>query len=460
MKLWGGRFEKKTDRLVEEFTTSLPFDKRLYKQDISVSEAHTLMLKAIGFITEDEAGRIVEALHEIGHEMAHDTFEFKPSDEDIHTAVERALIDKIGITGGKLHTARSRNDQSVTDLRLYLKEEIAVVIELIQDLQKTLLARAKSEGEIVMPGYTHLQKAQPILLGHHLMAYFFMLKRDVERLRHAYKTTDQLPLGAGALAGTTFAIDRGLVAERLGFASVLENSLDAVADRDFAIEFMAAAAMTAVHLSRFAEELVLWSAREFGFVDMDEAYATGSSIMPQKKNPDVAELVRAKSGRVFGNLMALLTTMKGLPLAYNRDLQEDKEVLFDTVDTLEASLDVFNGMVSTLKFNSEAMYKATEDGFITATDLADYLAAKGMPFRQAHEVVGNIVKHCLGKGIKLTDMPLEEYQDFSALFGRDVIDIIRPKRSVERHSSPGGTSPEQVKEQIRIAERLLNGQEA
>lgn len=455
MKLWGGRFEKETDKLVEAFTTSLPFDRRLYAYDIRLSEAHALMLQKIGVLTDDEAQEIVKGLKEIKKAMDAEKFTFEPSDEDIHTAVERALIEAVGPSGGKLHTGRSRNDQAVTELRMYVKEESDATIELIKDLQKTLIERAKTDGETVMPGYTHMQKAQPVTLGHHLMAYFFSLQRDVERFVHCRKTADRLALGSGALAGTSFPIDRKFVADKLGFSAILENSMDAVSDRDFALEYMAAAAITAVHMSRLAEEIVLWSTREFGFVEMDEAYATGSSIMPQKKNPDVAELVRGKSGRIFGNLMALLTTLKGLPLAYNRDLQEDKEVLFDTVDTIEMSLKVFSGMLSTLKFNSTTMYKATDSGFITATDVADYLAAKGMPFRNAHEVAGNIVKHCIGKGMKLTDMSLEDFQDFSPLFGRDIIDVIRPRRSVELKTSEGGTAPERVKEQIAKAEDIL-----
>ena len=455
MKLWGGRFEKRTDKLVEEFTSSLPFDRRLYDEDIRVSDVHAMMLARIGLLTEEEAKSIGKALKDIKKDMEKGIFKFEDSDEDIHTAIERALIEKLGPVGGKLRTARSRNDQAVTDLRLYLKKETAETIKLIEGLQEVLIKRAENDGETVMPGYTHLQKAQPILLGHHLMAYFFMLKRDKERFEDCLESIDRLPLGSGALAGTTFEIDRAYAAKKLGFSGVIENSLDAVSDRDFAIDFMACASICLMHLSRFSEELVLWCSSEFGFVEMDEAYATGSSIMPQKKNPDVAELVRAKTGRVYGNLTALLTVMKGLPLAYNRDMQEDKEVLFDTVDTLTSCLKVFSGMLRTLRFNHGKMYDSTYDGFMTATDVADYLADKGMPFKDAHEVVGNIVKHCLGKGMRLTDMSLAEFSDFSALFGRDIIDVIRPRRSVERRATVGSTSPGQVKEQIKTARKLL-----
>ncbi len=455
MKLWGGRFDKKTDKLVEGYTSSLPFDKRLYPEDIKVNEAHAKMLNKINLINDEETDMIVGALKEIKKEMDAGEFIFEESDEDIHTAIERNLIDRLGAVGGKLRTARSRNDQAVTDLKLYMKKEIKNILELVLCLQKTLIKRAKENDEIVMPGYTHLQKAQPILLAHYFMAYFFMFERDKDRLKNCLKMLDKLPLGSGALAGTSFRIDRKFVAKKLGFIGVVENSLDAVSDRDFVIEFIAAASIMIMHLSRFSEELVIWCTSEFGFIEMDEAYATGSSIMPQKKNPDVAEIVRSKTGRIYGDLQSVLTMMKGLPLAYNRDMQEDKEALFDVVDTLEYSLKVFDGMIDTMVINGSQMYKATDDDFITATDVADYLAAKGMPFKQAHEVVGNIVKHCIGKGMDLTDMKLDDFIDFSSLFGRDIIDIIRPRRSVERRSSTGGTSPVQVNKQIKIAETLI-----
>ncbi len=455
MKLWGGRFAKEPAEIMEEFNASLPFDKRLYREDIEVNSAHAKMLGHTGIITEDEASSIIAGLKEIKKEMDKGKFVYVASDEDIHTAVERALIEKIGPVGGKLRTARSRNDVAVTGLRLYVKRETDDIVALIKSLQKTLADRAEADGTALMPGYTHLQKAQPILLGHHLMAYFFMLERDAQRFACCRKRADALALGSGALAGTVFPIDRDYVAKELGFSRVLENSLDGVSDRDFALEFMAAGAITMTHLSRVAEEFILWSTREFGFAELDESFSTGSSIMPQKKNPDAAELVRAKSGRVFGNLLALLTVMKGLPLAYNKDLQEDKEGLFDTAETVKMSLKVMAGVLATVKFNPSRMAKAADDDFITATDLADYLAAKGVPFKEAHTIVGNIVKQCIRKHKQLIDLSLDEFKDFSTLFDRDVLDVIRVKRSVERRDSAGGTSPNQLAGQIAAARELI-----
>ena len=451
MKLWGGRFDKEPAAIMEEFNASLPFDKRLFVEDITVSAAHGKMLEAVGIVTGEEAEAIAKGLKEILKEMGKGAFTFKETDEDIHTAIERALIEKIGPAGGKLRTGRSRNDQAVTDLRLYVKKEIVEIVQLIADLQEVLVNRAEADGAAMMPGYTHLQKAQPITLGHHLMAYVFMLQRDLKRYLCCSKRTDILVLGSGALAGTTFPIDRAKLAAELGFAVVGENSLDGVADRDFVLEFASASAILMTHLSRLAEEFILWSSSEFGFVELEEAFSTGSSIMPQKKNPDSVELIRAKSGRVFGHLTGLLTVMKGLPLAYNKDLQEDKEALFDTTDTVKMCLKVFEGVVGTVVFNTSRMAKAADDDFITATDLADYLAVKGVPFKEAHRIVGNIVKHCLRKKERLTDMTLEKYKDFSPLFDRDVMDVIRVKRSVERRTSAGGTSPERVKDQIEQA---------
>ena len=451
MKLWGGRFDKEPAAIMEEFNASLPFDKRLFVEDITVSAAHGKMLEAVGIVTGEEAEAIAKGLKEILKEMGKGAFTFKETDEDIHTAIERALIEKIGPAGGKLRTGRSRNDQAVTDLRLYVKKEIVEIVQLIADLQEVLVNRAEADGAAMMPGYTHLQKAQPITLGHHLMAYVFMLQRDLKRYLCCSKRTDILVLGSGALAGTTFPIDRAKLAAELGFAVIGENSLDGVADRDFVLEFASASAILMTHLSRLAEEFILWSSSEFGFVELDEAFSTGSSIMPQKKNPDSVELIRAKSGRVFGHLTGLLTVMKGLPLTYNKDLQEDKEALFDTTDTVKMCLKVFEGVVGTVVFNTSRMAKAADDDFITATDLADYLAVKGVPFKEAHRIVGNIVKHCLRKKERLTDMTLEKYKDFSPLFDRNVMDVIRVKRSVERRTSAGGTSPERVKDQIEQA---------
>lgn len=455
MKLWGGRFEKEPADIMEEFNASLPFDKRLYKEDIEVNSAHAKMLGRAGIIDKKESEDIVAGLREIKKEMDKGKFAFAPSDEDIHTAIERALIEKIGAAGGKLRTARSRNDIAVTGLRLYVKHETEDINSLIKSLQTTLTDRAEADGSAIMPGYTHLQKAQPVLLGHHLMAYVFMLERDVTRFANARACADILALGSGALAGTVFPIDRDYTAKELGFSRVSENSLDGVSDRDFALEFLAASAIMMTHLSRLAEELILWSTREFGFAELDEAYSTGSSIMPQKKNPDAAELVRAKSGRVFGHLTGLLTVMKGLPLAYNKDLQEDKEGLFDTADTVKMSLKVMAGVMATVKFDPSRMAKAANDDFITATDLADYLAAKGVPFKEAHTIVGNIVKQSIRKHKQLFDLSLDEFKDFSAMFDRDVLDVIRVKRSVERRDSAGGTSPAQLAGQINAARELI-----
>jgi argininosuccinate lyase len=455
MKLWGGRFESEPAEIMEEFNASLPFDKRLYREDIAVSQAHAKMLGKTGIIQEEEAKAIARGLKEILAEMDKGKFVFAPGDEDIHTAVERGLKDKIGETAGKMRTGRSRNDQAVTDLRLYVMNEVDQAAELVADLMEALVGRADADGHAIMPGYTHLQKAQPITLGHHLMSYVFMLERDAARLACCRGRADILSLGSGALAGTTFAIDRDFVAKELGFSKVSDNSLDGVSDRDFVLEFLADAAITMTHLSRFSEELIMWNSREFGFSQLSEAFSTGSSIMPQKKNPDAAELVRGKTGRVFGDLMGLLTVMKGLPLAYNKDLQEDKEALFDAGDTLKKCLRVMAGVVQTLIFDPARMGKAADDDFITATDLADYLAVKGMPFSTAHTVVGNIVKICVRKNKKLTDLSVEDYKDFSPLFERDILDVIRVKRSVERRNSSGGTSPDQLKIQIAAARQRI-----
>lgn len=455
MKLWGGRFKKDTDRLVEEFTASLPYDLRLYKEDIEGSLAHVSMLAKCEIISQEEAAQIKEGLGEIFREIKSGKFEFDLSDEDIHTSIERALIDKIGPVGGKLHTARSRNDQVTLDMRMHLKEEIAVICQLLIRLQKTLLKLAKDNLSAIMPGYTHLQKAQPVLFSHHLMAYFFMLGRDFEFLKHCFAQTDVMPLGSAALAGTSFAIDRQFVADELGFSKVSPNSMDAVSDRDFVMQFLSAASLVMVHLSRLCEELIIWSTAEFDFIELDDAFTTGSSIMPQKKNPDVAELIRAKAGRVFGNLMGLLAVLKSLPLAYNKDLQEDKEALFDSVDTLKASLKSLDGMLATMKINAEQMKKGVEGTFITATDLADYLACRGMSFRESHEVVGKVVKYCLDGGLVLTDLSLKQLQKFSRLFDEGALKVIQASHAVEQRKSSGGTSSEKVKEQLYQGKDVL-----
>jgi len=456
-KLWGGRFQKKTDRLVEDFHSSISFDWRLYKYDIWGSMAHARMLGRTGIISEEEARLIVDGLKEVLKDIESGQVSFTAADEDIHMKVERLLTEKIGETGKKLHTARSRNDQVALDVRMYLKDEIDQIISLLQDLQLTLLDLAEEHLYTVMPGYTHLQRAQPVTLAHHLMAYYQMFLRDQERLTDCRRRTDVMPLGSGALAGTVFPIDREFVAKELGFARVSENSLDAVSDRDFAVEFCAAASLIMVHLSRFCEEIILWSTAEFGFLELDDAYSTGSSMMPQKKNPDVAELVRGKCGRVFGDLQALLAVLKGLPLAYNKDLQEDKEALFDAVDTVKKCLMVFGPMLKTARFNREAMADAAGGGFTNATDLADYLAQKGMPFRSAHKTAGEIVLHCLKKGCRLEELSLEEYKEFSPLVEKDVYEAIAVDACVRARRVRGGPAPEEVKRAVEEARlRLKN----
>lgn len=454
-KLWGGRFTKPADKTAEGFTSSLAFDRRLYKQDIRGSVAHARMLAKQGIISAGDAARIEQGLREIEAEIEAGQFPFRQEYEDIHLNIEKRLIEKIGPVGGRLHTARSRNDQVVTDVHLWVKEEIAAVQRLVSDLQGTLLDRAREQMGVIMPGYTHLQRAQPVLLSHHLMAYFWMLERDYGRFADALRRADVSPLGAGAMAGTTFPIDREFTAAELGFAGVYPNSMDAVSDRDFIIEFVAAAAICQMHLSRLAEELVNWSSTEFGFVEMDDAYATGSSIMPQKKNPDVAEIVRGKTGRVYGDLMALLTVLKGLPLTYHSDLQEDKERLFDAVDTLKACLTVMTGMLATVRFNRERMAQAVRQDFSNATDMADYLAKKGMPFREAHEVVGRAVLYCIERGKYLADCTLEEFKAFSELFEEDIYQAIAPETCVNLRTSLGGTAPAEVERQMALAAQIL-----
>ncbi len=448
-KAWAGRMAAPTHPLVEAFTTSFPFDRRLYAHDITGSIAHAEMLARQKIIPQGDATRIIRALKSILKEF--DTGQFKPlpSDEDIHMAVERRLIEKIGAVGGKLHTARSRNDQVAVDLRLFLKDEIDRIVALIAQTQQALAMLAARHVTVTMPGYTHLQPAQPVLFAHHLLAYVAMLRRDGERFADCRRRTAVLPLGAGALAGTSFRIDRELVARLLGFAAVSTNSMDAVSDRDFAVEFLAAAALLGIHFSRFAEDLVLWSSQEFGFVDLPDAFATGSSIMPQKKNPDVAELIRAKSGRLYGNLMSLLTTLKGLPMTYNRDLQEDKEPVFDTIDTITSSLSVLNVMLPELGIRSERMQQAATSGFTLATELADYLSSKGLPFRDAHAVVGKIVRHCIEHHLGLEDLSLAQLRSFSPAFAADVRRWLSADAAVRRRKATGGTAPKNVRKELR-----------
>ena len=460
MKLWGGRFTKTTDSLVEDFHSSISFDKRLYYYDISGSVAHAAMLGATGIISDAEAAEIVAGLEAVLKDIESGAVQFAAEAEDIHMNIERLLTEKIGITGKKLHTARSRNDQVALDIRMYVKDEIKEIIKLLVNLSETLLGQADKHRLTVMPGYTHLQKAQPITLAHHLLAYVQMFARDIDRLADCYRRTDVMPLGSGALAGTTFPIDRKMVAEQLGFAAITVNSLDAVSDRDFAVEFTAAASLIMVHLSRFSEEIILWSSNEFGFIRLDDAYSTGSSIMPQKKNPDVAELVRGKSGRVFGDLQALLTVMKGLPLAYNKDMQEDKEALFDAVDTVKKSLLVFAPMIATMQVNAERMAAGASGGFTNATDMADYLAVCGVPFREAHAVIGRLVLHCEENNCALDEIPLDILKSFSDVFGEDIYVAISMDACINARAVDGGPAPAATAKAIEQSREYLRQVEA
>ena len=453
VKPWSGRFTEDTNELVEEFTASIPYDWRLYPYDIAGSMAHATMLGRQGIITKKEANRITRGLEEILKEIVSGAYDFSVELEDIHMNIESRLIEKLGPVGGKLHTARSRNDQVALDIRMYLRDEIAHLHELLTSLQKVIVDLADKHRDVVLPGYTHLQRAQPVLLGHHLLAYYEMFERDRGRLEDCFRRVNVLPLGAGALAGTVLPIDRQFVAKQLGFSSVCENSIDAVSDRDFAIEFVSACAQIMMHFSRLSEELVIWSSSEFGFITISDAFTTGSSIMPQKKNPDVAELTRGKTGRVYGGLLALLTLMKGLPLAYNRDMQEDKEPLFDAVDTVSLTLSVFAEMLKGVSIHKEAMRRAAEDGFITATDLADYLVKKGMPFRRAHEVVGRAVLRATELGCGLGNMPLAEYKLLSPLIREDVYDALSVEASVSRRTSHGGTAPTNLHKRLQMLKK-------
>lgn len=455
-KPWGGRFAAGTAATVEEFTASHQFDRILYRQDIVGSKAHARMLARQGLISSEEGDMIVGGLAQIESEIEHGHFEFQDELEDIHMHIEQELVVKIGPAGQKLHTGRSRNDQVALDLRLYLRDEIDRLSELVAALQKSFVQQARKNLGVVMPGYTHLQRAQPVLLSHHLLAYYEMFGRDRERLADCRKRVNVMPLGAAALAGTGLPIDRESVAEELGFPAVTANSMDTVGDRDFAIEFASVAALTQIHLSRLAEELVLWSTEEFGFVHLADSHCTGSSIMPQKKNPDIPELIRGKSGRMVGNLMSLLTLVKGLPLTYNRDLQEDKEPIFDSVKTLSACLSLAAEMLTNLEFRRDRMAAAAAGGgFMTATDLADYLVTRGLPFRQAHSVVGKAVAHCLDVGKPLTDLTLAELQKFSRLIEVDVFTCLSVEGSVASRRSTGGTAPDRVAEALARAEQAL-----
>ncbi|MBT4513238.1 MAG: argininosuccinate lyase [Chloroflexi bacterium] len=455
MKPLRSRFEKDTAKVVQNYTESISFDKRLYRQDITGSIAHAKMLASRSIIDWDDLEKIVAGLTSIKEEIERDEFTFDPSLEDIHMNIETRLFEKIGEVAGKLHTARSRNDQVATDIRLYAMDAMYETIALLRKFQNIILDLAEANKETIVPGYTHLQRAQPILLAHHLLAYFEMAQRDLGRFEDCIKRTDSMPLGSGALAGVPYPIDRRGVARELGFCEPSANSIDAVSDRDFIIEYHAAASIAMMHFSRLAEEIILWSSAEFGFVEIDDAFATSSSIMPQKKNPDVAELARGKTGRVYGNLISILVTMKGLPLAYNRDLQEDKEGFFDTVETLNSTIEVFAGMLESLTFNTEKMQQAASENYTLATDVADYLAKKRVPFREAHGIVGQLVLLAISKGKALHELPLTDYQNLSPLFKEDVFSITL-ESSVTARNVPGGTSPKQVERALKKARRKVN----
>jgi argininosuccinate lyase len=455
-KPWSGRFTHKTSGIVESFTESISFDKRLWKHDIRGSIAHAKMLAKQGIIPAKDADAIVKGLLEISAEIESGKFRFRVELEDIHMNIEAELARKIGPAGKKLHTARSRNDQVALDIRLYLREETEDIISKILQFQKTLLLIAENHIDTIMPGFTHMQRAQPVLLSHHLLAYMEMIERDKSRFADSLKRLNVLPLGACALAGTTLPSDRTFVARELGFKAVSANSIDTVSDRDFAVEFLSCACICIMHLSRLAEELVLWSTEEFRFIEISDEFTTGSSIMPQKKNPDVAELIRGKTGRVYGNLMSLLTLMKGLPLSYNRDMQEDKIPLFDTVDTLKICLEIINAMFPGITFNRKRMSATAGEGYSTATDIAEYLVRKGVPFREAHEITGRIVLHCIKKNIGLHELDLKELKAFSQAISRDIFPCLEPAASVRERSSYGGTSPSQVIKQIRRYKKILS----
>jgi len=449
-----GRFRKNVDKSVETYTASLPFDWRLYPYDIAGSITHARMLAKQGIISEKEAETIADGLASIKEEIGGGKFDFKPELEDIHMAIEARLLEKVGDVGGKLHTARSRNDQVALDLRLFAKAAISETLVRLREFQQALVSLADANKGVIMPGYTHLQPAQPVLLAHHLLAYFEMLQRDVDRFSGCLKRTDVMPSGSGALAGVAYDIDREFLAQELGFGHISQNSIDAVSDRDFIVEYEAAASICMMHLSRLAEEIILWSSAEFNFIELDEAYTTGSSIMPQKKNPDVAELIRGKTGRVYGNLMALLATMKGLPLAYNRDMQEDKEGFFDSVDTLLSTLEVFAGMTKTLRVKAENIKQAVKQGYILATDLADYLVKKGEPFRTAHDIVARLVSYAVEKDKSFNELSLPEYKRSSPLFEEDVYSITM-ESSIAARDIIGGTAPKQVGQALATAKKII-----
>ena len=454
-KMWAGRTSGETSAAADDFNSSISFDSRMYAQDIKGSMAHAAMLSYTGIITASEADELIAGLQGILDDLNSGALEPDPAAEDIHMFVEQVLTERIGDTGKKLHTARSRNDQVALDLRLYLRDEIAEITAALKKLALAVVGKAEENKAAIMPGYTHLQRAQPITFGHELMAYAMMLLRDIDRLADCRKRMNVSPIGSCALAGTTYATDREFEAEKLGFDGICMNSIDGVSDRDFCLELAGDISVIMMHLSRFAEELILWTSAEFGFVTLSDAFTTGSSIMPQKKNSDMAELTRGKTGRVYGDMIALFTVMKGLPLAYNKDMQEDKESIFDACDTVLACLGIFEGMISTMKVNTAVMKKAAQKGFINATDLADYLVGKGLPFRRAYKIAGQTVAQCIASGEVLETLPLEKYKELSELIDEDVYDAVDLDNCVMRRISAGGTSPQSVEKQIEYARNLL-----
>ena len=455
-QLWGGRFTKETDKLVYQFNASISFDKRFYAQDIKGSIAHVMMLGRQGILTEEETEKIMEGLQGILSDVEAGTLEITDQYEDIHSFVEATLIDRIGEAGKKLHTGRSRNDQVALDMKLYTRDAVEALDGLVEELLQALLSIMKEHVDTYMPGFTHLQKAQPITLAHHMGAYFEMFKRDHERLRDLYHRMNTCPLGSGALAGTTYPLDREYTAVLLGFDGPTLNSMDSVADRDYLIELLSALSTISMHLSRFCEEIIIWNTNEYRFVEIDDSYSTGSSIMPQKKNPDIAELIRGKSGRVYGALVSVLTTMKGIPLAYNKDMQEDKELTFDAIDKVKGFLALFTGMISSMSFRKEVMEASAKNGFTNATDAADYLVNKGVPFRDAHGIVGQLVLACIAKGIALDDLSLEEYKAISPVFEEDVYEAISMKTCVEKRLTIGAPGQEAMKKVIGIYKKQLD----
>ena len=454
-QLWGGRFTKETDQLVYNFNASISFDRRLYAQDIRGSIAHVMMLAKQGILTDADKEKIIEGLEGILSDLEKGKIEIPDTYEDIHSFVEAVLTERIGEPGKKLHTGRSRNDQVALDMKLYTRDEVHLIDNLLKELLYAVLTIMEEGLDVIMPGFTHLQKAQPITLAHHMGAYFEMFKRDHERMRDIYRRMNTCPLGSGALAGTTYPLDRDYTAKLLGFDGPTLNSMDGVSDRDYLIELLAALSTVMMHLSRFSEEIIIWNSNEYQFVEIDDAYSTGSSIMPQKKNPDIAELVRGKTGRVYGALMSLLTTMKGIPLAYNKDMQEDKELSFDAIDTAKGCIALFTGMLRTMRFNRKRMEDSARHGFTNATDAADYLVGKGVPFRDAHGIVGRLVLHCIEKGIALDDMTLEEYQEISPVFDEDIYDAIAVGNCVNRRLTTGAPGRKAMEEAVGIYKKYL-----